>query len=143
MKKVIDIQNKEGLVQVVDLIRSLSKPSKNIILLNGELGSGKTTLVSEFCKYYNIESSSPTFSLIQEYQSEKTKIAHIDLYRLNNDSEIDASGFWDLFSQDYHFVFIEWSSKLNKNDLPLDWLILNLDLRKTGENQREVTIAER
>ncbi len=142
MKQILDIKHIEDLKKVATTIQPLLKTSKNIILLNGDLGSGKTTFIIEYCKQYGLQASSPTFSLIQDYQNEKIKIAHVDLYRLNNDTEIDSSGFWDLFSQDYNIIFIEWSKKLNKNNLPIDWNILNLDLRKTGETQREITIIK-
>ena len=142
MKTVLRINQIEDLVKAVQVLRSLLNSSKNIVLLNGDLGVGKTTLVIEYCKLYGLQASSPTFSLIQDYQNEKIKMAHVDLYRLNNDSEIDSAGFWDLFSQDYNIVFIEWSTKIKKSDLPLDWTILNIDLEKVDEKQRQVTITQ-
>lgn len=141
MKQILDIKNVEDLKKAITALQSLMNESKNIILLNGDLGSGKTTFVVEYCKQYNLQASSPTYSLIQDYKNEKIKIAHVDLYRLNSDSEIDSAGFWDLFSQHYDIIFIEWSIKLNKNDLPLNWTILNVDLLKIGE-QRQMTIAK-
>ncbi len=142
MKQILEVKHIKDLKIVITALQSLMNVSKNIILLNGDLGTGKTTFVVEYCNQYNLQASSPTFSLIQDYQNEKIKIAHVDLYRLNNASEIDSSGFWDLFSQEYNIIFIEWSVKLNKNDLPLDWTILNINLRKTGEVQREIIITK-
>ncbi len=142
MKQILEVKHIKDLKIVITALQSLMNVSKNIILLNGDLGTGKTTFVVEYCNQYNLQASSPTFSLIQDYKNEKIKIAHVDLYRLNNASEIDSSGFWDLFSQEYNIIFIEWSVKLNKNDLPLDWTILNINLRKTGEVQREIIITK-
>ncbi len=142
MKLVLYIHQIEDLKKATSAVQAMMKTSKNIILLNGDLGAGKTTFVVEFCKLYQLHASSPTFSLIQDYHNENIKISHVDLYRLNNDSEIDSSGFWDLFSHDYNVIFIEWSVKLNENDLPVDWTILNLNFRKTGESQREITITK-
>ncbi len=142
MKQVLEITHLSDLNKAVMALQSMLDASKNIILLNGDLGAGKTTFVIEYCKFFGLQASSPTFSVIQNYKNEKVNIAHVDLYRLNDDSEIDSVGFWDLFSNSYNIIFIEWSTKLNRNDLPLDWTILNIDLLKTGETQRVMTITQ-
>ena len=116
MKQVLYIHQIEDLKKATSAVQAMMKTSKNIILLNGDFGTGKTTFVVEFCKLYQLHASSPTFSLIQDYRNENIKIAHVDLYRLKSDMEIDSSGFWDLFSQKYDIVFIEWSAKIKKRD---------------------------
>ena len=142
MKKIIELENTEDLKIAVKSLQSFLNPSKNIVLLNGDLGSGKTTFVVEYCSQYGLSASSPTFSVIQNYKNEKINIAHVDLYRLNDESEIDSVGFWDLFTANYDVIFIEWSSKLNTKDLPLDWTIMNIDLQKISETQRIMTITK-
>lgn len=81
----------------------------NVLLLNGELGAGKTTLVKAIAKQYGIdETSSPTFSLINEYQGSKgEKVYHIDLYRLQSLEEAIEIGIEDyLYSGNR--CWIEW-----------------------------------
>jgi tRNA threonylcarbamoyladenosine biosynthesis protein TsaE len=81
-----------------------------IILLKGNLGAGKTTLVRETCKTLNIHESvsSPSFGLINEYESpEGLKLAHMDLYRIE-----DAEEFWEIgggeYLKDNYPLIIEW-----------------------------------
>ena len=80
--------------KVLDYI--IKKKSK-IILFNGDLGSGKTTLIQLICKKLNVKENilSPTFNLINEYRSEENiKIYHFDLYRINSIQDlIDIDSF--------------------------------------------------
>ena len=94
----------------------------NIVLLNAEMGAGKTTLVAAICKYLKVKDTvgSPTYSIINEYEyiknNEPHKIFHMDLYRLNSEVEAIDIGIEDyLYSNEY--CFIEWS-KIIQNLLP-------------------------
>ncbi|MBC7883941.1 MAG: tRNA (adenosine(37)-N6)-threonylcarbamoyltransferase complex ATPase subunit type 1 TsaE [Saprospiraceae bacterium] len=80
-----------------------------IFLFNGNLGAGKTTLIKCLCRDlgYTGEVTSPTFSLINDYQSEGVHIYHMDLYRLKDENEALEIGIEEyLYSGDY--CFIEW-----------------------------------
>ena len=82
---------------------------KTIILLKGQLGSGKTTFVKELLlhKYKFNDVNSPTFGIINSYNISKNLIFHYDLYRINNASELDEIGFYDnLETEAVHFI--EW-----------------------------------
>lgn len=140
MKQILEIKHIEDLKKAITVLLSMLNTSKNIILLNGGLGAGKTTFVIEYCKLFNLQASSPTFSVIQDYQNEKIKIAHVDLYRLNDETEVDSVGFWDLFSNSYDIIFIEWSVRINQKDLPIDWNIVNLYFKLISEERRELVI---
>jgi tRNA threonylcarbamoyladenosine biosynthesis protein TsaE len=89
------------------------KPNK-IILFNGEMGAGKTTFIKALCKTLSVENatSSPTFSLVNEYQTVKDELVyHFDMYRLKNQEEALDMGIDDyLFSN--HWCLIEWSEKI-------------------------------
>lgn len=112
---------------------------KNLFLLEGDLGAGKTTLVSLIAKKMNIQLvSSPTFALIQKHQN----LIHVDLYRLESMEEIDATGFWEIFEDQKSVVFVEWSSKISDDLWPLDWNIIKIKIGKKSENEREVVISE-
>lgn len=140
MKQILEIKHIEDLKKAITVLQSMLNTSKNIILLNGGLGAGKTTFVIEYCKLFNLQASSPTFSVIQDYQNEKIKIAHVDLYRLNDETEVDSVGFWDLFSNSYDIIFIEWSVRINQKSLPFDWNIVNLDFKLISEERLKLVI---
>ena len=109
----------EILLKTVEDTRSLAKniskllPKKNcIILLKGDLGSGKTfftnALINIFLEKYNmnkIQITSPTFNLVKDYQIKDLKIFHFDLYRLKNVSEIYELNIEEAFQ---NISIIEW-----------------------------------
>lgn len=88
--------------------------SPGVVLLNGDMGAGKTTFVGKVAEHFGIESevSSPTFSIIQEYLSSSSeRVIHMDLYRLKNAQEAEDIGVEDyLYSGDW--CFIEWPDRL-------------------------------
>ncbi len=71
---------------------------KDIIILTGELGSGKTKFTEGFLSYFGLENeiSSPTFTIVNEYNSEKSPIYHFDVYRLEHSSE-----FYEIGGEEY------------------------------------------
>jgi N-acetylmuramate 1-kinase len=86
-----------------------------IIALQGELGSGKSTFARAFIKALakpddNFDVPSPSFSLVQLYDNTRVPVAHIDLYRLNNVQEVEELGLGELLTQ--HVVLIEWPERL-------------------------------
>ncbi|MFM2393439.1 MAG: tRNA ((37)-N6)-threonylcarbamoyltransferase complex ATPase subunit type 1 TsaE [Bacteroidota bacterium] len=89
---------------IVDLSRE-----NNLFLFYGEVGAGKTTLIKEICKQLGVQdnTSSPSFSIINEYIGALSPLYHIDLYRLNKKEEALIIGIEDyLFSG--HICLIEW-----------------------------------
>lgn len=111
-----------------------------IILFNGDLGSGKTTLIQSITKHLDVVDDvlSPTFSIANEYKSKSNyTLFHLDLYRLNNIEElldIDIERY--LF--DGKYCFIEWPT------LALSFLgntpFITVNIIKNNENSRTVTI---
>ena len=98
-----------------------------VIALTGELGAGKTCMVRGIAQGVGLSSeevSSPTFTIIQEYASHPS-IVHVDLYRLNDPSEIEDIGLSSYFDTN-HVVIIEWADRAKKIQLPNDRLILEL-----------------
>jgi len=88
----------------------LDENSSKIILFNGDLGSGKTTLIQLICKKLKIKEKvlSPTFNLINEYQiNNDFKVYHFDLYRIKSVQELIEIDFIDyIYSGNY--CFVEW-----------------------------------
>ena len=108
------IQSIDELPKAVEEI--IKKISKKIILLKGNLGAGKTTLVKELIHQFGSkdEVSSPTYSVVNEYHTNKGVIYHFDLYRMKTDSE--------------NYCFIEWSDLVeNWLDLPFHHLTIQVE----------------
>tara|TARA_B100001057_G_scaffold77353_1_gene72231 strand:- start:3722 stop:4141 length:420 start_codon:yes stop_codon:yes gene_type:complete len=83
--------------------------NSKIVLFQGDLGSGKTTLIKLLCSDLGINEnvSSPTFPILNIYKNEKTIVYHADLYRLNDVNDLNEVGFFDIINSD-DWVFIEW-----------------------------------
>ncbi len=93
-----------------------SKDLKNgdVVILNGDLGSGKTFFVKEVGKHFGINNvSSPTFAIVNEYLS-RIKLYHFDFYRIEKSEEIINIGFNDYLNDNEAVIFIEWGELFSK-----------------------------
>jgi len=91
-------------------------PDKRVFAFYGNLGAGKTTFIKALCNELNVIDivSSPTFSIINEYQNERgMKIYHMDFYRLESIEEAHEIGLEDYFNTD-NYCFIEWPEKIDE-----------------------------
>jgi tRNA threonylcarbamoyladenosine biosynthesis protein TsaE len=111
--------------------------SKNLVLLTGGLGAGKTTLIKQICRELGVESSmaSPSFGLINEYETNQGLIVHhLDLYRLNEVQEVLDIGLLEILDMERP-CFIEWpeiASEILHDYEPLHVRIaMELDGRRT------------
>lgn len=114
----------------------LSKNPNKIILFNGEMGVGKTTLIKAVTKALGVieATSSPTFSLVNEYQTQKGKIVyHFDLYRLKKEEEAYDIGIDEYLYSD-NWCFIEWAEKI-PNLIPREHTIIKLKRSPNGKRQ--------
>ena len=107
--------NKSFNISDINLIAKqiIKSVNSKIILFHGEMGIGKTTLISEIVKElgYNSDVSSPTFSIVNEYEVDDGLVYHFDFFRLNDESEAFDIGFEDyLYSGNW--CFIEWPDKI-------------------------------
>jgi tRNA threonylcarbamoyladenosine biosynthesis protein TsaE len=106
-----------------------------VVFLKGDLGAGKTTLVQSFIQSLGIQDpiTSPTYTLVESYESSAFNIHHFDLYRLNDPNELELIGIRDYFA-DEAFCLIEWPEKgegvLPKADLIINILIVDETNRK-------------
>tara|TARA_Y100000385_G_C12664039_1_gene455045 strand:+ start:186 stop:602 length:417 start_codon:yes stop_codon:yes gene_type:complete len=91
----------------------LSHFSEKTILFYGDMGVGKTTLIKELAKELGVIDtlSSPTFSIVNEYQAKNNLLYHFDFYRLNNEQEAFDIGFEDYLNAG-HYTFIEWPQNI-------------------------------
>ena len=109
------------------------------IALYGDLGAGKTAFTRGFADFFGAKDmvSSPTFSLINEYQNDKSKIYHFDMYRVNSLEDLESTGFFDYI--DSGIIIIEWAENI-ENDLPKN--AIKVCIKKTyNENTRIITIT--
>jgi len=97
-----------------EIAKELSKFFKqgSIVFLEGTLGSGKTFLVQNICLNWNVRDdvTSPTFTIIQNYSGD-FKVNHIDLYRIEEQNELDQLGWEDMLYSDA-VTFVEWPQKI-------------------------------
>lgn len=138
----IFITNSDAQTQKIGKELAKSLKSKSLLLLTGDLGSGKTTFVKGLAKGLGIKKriNSPTFVLVKNYGK---ILNHIDLYRLDNEEQIKSLGIESLI-KDSQITVIEWAEKLNKSFLKLDKFlqIRQINFKYLGENQREISIYE-
>lgn len=107
----------------------IENATHKIVLFNGEMGSGKTTLIKEIIKQFGIEDhvSSPTFSLVNEYVTSKNKlIFHFDFYRIKDEEEALNMGIEDYFNKNA-WCFIEWPKNV-ENLLPLEAVVIDIEI---------------
>ena len=96
-----------------NIVQSLKAREKQILLLFGELGAGKTTVAKKIIKSLlpsteqNLIISSPTFNLMLEYDLEKATLFHLDLYRIRSEDELIELGLWERIA-DKGIALIEW-----------------------------------
>ena len=140
----IDIKS-NNTTDTLKLGQSLSKllTKGDIVVLSGELGSGKTKFVEGFLKNYGLENeiSSPTFNIVNEYSSLGTNIYHFDVYRLEDSDEFYAIGGEEYFEKG--ICLIEWG-ELISNVLPKDYIHITIRKNSIDENSRvfEFEIAD-
>ena len=90
-------------------------PAPKLVVLRGELGAGKTTLVKGMAAALGAanaeEVTSPTFTLVHEYQGRKVRLFHLDLYRLETEQELEGIGLWEMADAADALVLVEWGDK--------------------------------
>lgn len=110
-----------------------------IIVLTGDLGSGKTKLTEGILTYFGLENeiSSPTFTIVNEYYTPKLNIYHFDVYRLEDIDEFFAIGGEEYFEKGA--CIIEWGEMI-ENILPDDYIKINFSRDINNENIRNIDI---
>ena len=119
-------------------LAKILKP-KDIVVLTGELGSGKTKFVEGFLSYFGLENeiSSPTFTIINEYKNNDINIYHFDVYRLADSSEFYEIGGDEYF--DTGICLIEWG-ELIEDALPSNYIHITFTKNENEENSRILDI---
>jgi tRNA threonylcarbamoyladenosine biosynthesis protein TsaE len=120
-------------------LTELLTPPK-LVLLRGDLGAGKTTLVKGIAAGFEAaeeeDVTSPTFTLVHEYRGPRANLYHIDLYRVDTQRELETLGLDDLRA-DGSVLLIEWGEKCPRFLRERD---VEISLGRDGENGRRIRI---
>lgn len=111
--------------------------SGDVVALYGDLGAGKTVLAKGIAKGLDIgeEVTSPTFTLLRQYQGRLT-LCHFDLYRIEDDQELEHIGFYDYLGRD-NVCVIEWPE--NASELLAN---IRIDIKGSGDEERHIEIIK-
>ena len=115
----------------------------DVVCLFGDLGVGKTVFTKGLCKALGTDDyvNSPTFTIVNEYEGEKFKISHFDMYRIEDSSELIEIGFYEYLSNG-GICIIEWPENIY-DELPEERLEVRIERVSFDEEQkRKITITK-
>ena len=123
------------------LVNLLAPPK--LVLLRGDLGAGKTTLIKGIAAGFEAASeedvTSPTFTLVHEYRGPKATLYHIDLYRVDTPRQLETLGLDDLVTEN-SILLIEWGEKFSRFERDRD---VEIAIGRRGDNDRSIQIFVR
>jgi tRNA threonylcarbamoyladenosine biosynthesis protein TsaE len=130
--------------ETIALGRELAPTLKDvrIVILRGDLGAGKTTLVKGIAEGLRAASqedvTSPTFTLIHEFHGSEVNLYHVDLYRIETERELATLGLDELFAEEGNLVVLEWGEKFPRLVRERD---AEIAIERRGEWDRKITIT--
>jgi tRNA threonylcarbamoyladenosine biosynthesis protein TsaE len=129
--------------ETIDLGRKLAATLKELrlVILRGDLGAGKTTLVKGLAEGLNAASqddvTSPTFTLIHEYRGAEVTLYHVDLYRIDTQRELETLGVDELLAEEANLVLVEWGEKFPRLLAEGD---AEISIERRGEQERTFVV---
>ena len=115
-----------------------------MVILRGDLGTGKTTLVKGIAEGLHAASqddvTSPTFTLIHEYRGPEVNLFHVDLYRIDTPRELDTLGLDELFAEPGNLVLLEWGEKFPRFEKERD---VEICLERQGDQERKIVVKRK
>ncbi len=113
-EKRFKTRSMRGTLAIAETIAEML-PAPRVVVLRGELGAGKTTLVKGWVEALGgaaaEDVTSPTFTLVHEYQGRRAKIFHLDVYRLETEREVETLGLDEMAAGGDALVLVEWGDK--------------------------------
>lgn len=131
--------------ETTKIARKLAKEFEHggLILLTGDLGSGKTVFTKGFASYFSIDQfqiKSPTYTYIRKYKTKKGDLYHIDLYRLEQIDELLWQEISELLEDKNNIILIEWAQKIGNKIQNMKLKKTHVDIEYINENTRKITI---
>ena len=129
--------------ETIELAKTIAGTLSNhaVLLLEGELGAGKTCFVRGLCEGLGGDPSqvnSPTFVIMQEYDiAQQRRLVHIDAYRLSGEEELNTIGWDELLQEKDLIIAVEWPSRI-EHALPSD--AISIEIEHIDLNSREINI---
>ena len=129
--------------ETITLGRELASTLKDVrmVILRGDLGAGKTTLVKGLAEGLQAASrddiTSPTFTLVHEFRGPEVTLYHVDLYRIETERELATLGLDEVFAEPGNLVLLEWGEKFPRFQRERDVEIVIL---RTAESERRITV---
>ena len=126
-------------IELAEKIQQRKNKEAVIVFLVGDLGTGKTTLVKEiiYALGSNDQVKSPTFTIIEPYELALETIYHMDLYRINDSSELESIGLEEYLNEPNAIIFIEWP----ENSFGyLKKFNMKISLQHLSKNERKCSI---
>ena len=129
--------------ETIELGRDLASTLQDLrmVILRGELGAGKTTLVKGIAEGLQAASqddvTSPTFTLVHEYRGPEVTLYHVDLYRIDTPRELETLGLDEIFAGDRNLVLVEWGEKFPRL---LAECNAKIQIERRGEQERKIMV---
>lgn len=138
---------KVDLKKLEEIAKSISKKIKNggIVLLEGNLGSGKTQMSKFIAKHLNIKQfsiKSPTYTFYKSYQLDRNQLIHYDLYRLEEEDMFICEELDQFLISKKNIILIEWPSKIKNFLKATHQKKIKINLKITDNEYREIQITE-
>lgn len=116
----------------------------HMVILHGDLGAGKTTLVKGIAEGLQAATqddvTSPTFTLIHEYRGPEVALYHVDLYRIETERELATLGLDEVFAEDGNLVLLEWGEKFPRLVTECD---AEIRIERVGQFDRKLTLCSK
>jgi tRNA threonylcarbamoyladenosine biosynthesis protein TsaE len=142
MTREITTHSPEETIAFGRTLTELLAPPK-LVLLRGDLGAGKTTLVKGIAAGFDAaeeeDVTSPTFTLVHEYRGPRANLYHIDLYRIDTQRELETLGLDDLRSESNSILLIEWGEKFPRFVRERD---VEISLERDGQSRRRIRVSK-
>ncbi len=134
----ITSHNESETIALAEKLAPLFRPG-DLVILKGELGAGKTAFVRGLAGALGLDReavNSPSFTIVNEYPGERP-MYHLDLYRINDPTELDEIG-WDEYLQRPGLIVVEWGDKAG-NYLPSQYYVISFKI--INEQTREIDVS--
>jgi tRNA threonylcarbamoyladenosine biosynthesis protein TsaE len=138
-RETIDSESPEQTIALAKRVAA-ARPECSAFYLDGDLGAGKTVFAKGIASFHGIEESavvSPTFALVNRYGGGRRTLYHIDLYRIENQKELEELGIEDM-EEEGALLVVEWPEKLGRY-IRSDAVLVHIEV--TSEAHRRITVA--